>query len=164
MDARRVAPLGFFILAMCMGCGSTQEQRPVAVDTVAERVALLEVDRAFAALSDSVGYIEAYYRFSADQVLLLPPNQHPIRGREEIYRSDLERGLQGHLTWESQDGGVASSGEMGWTWGRWTFGSGDEAGSPQVGYGKYLFLWGKVDGEWKMFVNAWNDDPETGGP
>ena len=125
------------------------------------RAGLLEVDRAFAALSESDGYIEAYYRYSADDVLLLPPGALPRAGREDTYRSDSVEGLLGHLTWEPKDSRVAASGDMGWTWGQWVFTVDDEQGTPQESYGKYVFIWAEAKGEWKMTVNIWNDDPEA---
>ena len=156
--------LGCALIMIPAGCqGSSESEGPVR-DMSGERAALLEVDREFADLSESVGYIEAYYRYSADEILLLPPGIEPMSGREDIYREDSERGLQGQLTWKHQDGRVASSGELGWTWGRWVFTVEDEEGNPQVSFGKYVFLWGKRKGQWKVTVNIWNDNPEPVAP
>lgn len=149
------------LLAVCCLVAVVSACEEGEVNTGEARAGLLEVDRAFAALSESDGYIEAYYRYSADDVLLLPPGALPKAGREEIYRSDSEEGLMGRLTWEPEDARVSASGEMGWSWGGWAFVVEDEGGAPQESYGKYLFVWEKVGGAWRMVVNMWNDNPEA---
>ena len=134
------------------------------MDAGAERKAeidgLLQADREFAALSAREGYVEAYRRFSAEEVLLLPPGSEPRRGRDQIYREDLEDGVLGDLGWKPEDGYVAGAGDLGWTWGRWTFAVDGEGSSPQLSFGKYMFVWRKVDGAWRVTVNIWNDNPE----
>lgn len=153
MGAMKRLMVGCCLAVACSACEWGE------VDAEGARAALLEVDRAFAALSESDGYIEAYYRYSTDDVLLLPPGALPKAGREEIYRSDSEEGLAGHLSWEPADARVAASGDMGWTWGQWLFTVDDEPGAPQRSYGKYVFIWDAANGEWKMTVNIWNDSP-----
>jgi len=134
MGAMKRLMVGCCLAVACSACERGE------VDAEGARAALLEVDRAFAALSESDGYIEAYYRYS-------------------IYRSDSEEGLAGHLSWEPADARVAASGDMGWTWGQWSFTVDDEPGAPQRSYGKYVFIWDGANGEWKMTVNIWNDSP-----
>jgi ketosteroid isomerase-like protein len=151
--------LGFGLAVASSACQEAEQEEEL--DMEGARTALLEVDRTFSALSESDGYIEAYYRYSADDVLLLPPGALPKAGREEIYRSDSEEGLMGRLSWEPEDARVASSGELGWSWGEWAFIVEDEEGAPQESYGKYLFVWEKVGGAWRMAVNMWNDNPEA---
>ena len=155
MGAMRSLVVGCCLVFVCLACEQGE------VSTEAAQAALLEVDRAFAALSESDGYIEAYYRYSADDVLLLPPGALPKVGREEIYRSDSEEGLMGQLTWEPEDARVAASGDMGWSWGEWVFVVEDDEGTQQESDGKYLFIWEMVEGSWRMAVNMWNDNPEA---
>ena len=155
MGAMRSLLAGCCLAVVCSAC----EQGGVEMEGAP--AALLEVDRAFAALSESDGYIEAYYRYSADDVLLLPPGALPMTGREDIYRSDSEEGLMGRLSWEPEDARVATSGDMGWSWGEWMFVVEGEEETPQVGHGKYLFIWKMVGGSWRMAVNMWSDNPEA---
>ena len=152
MDVLKTVLLGCSLSMVCMAC----EQQP---DMRGEEAALLQVDREFSALTATEGYIEAYYRYSADQVLLLPPGTQPRRGREVIYREDSEEGLLGHLQGFPEDGSVSSSGDLGWTWGRWVFTVEDEQGNSQESHGKYLNVWGKIGGQWKLIANIWNDNP-----
>jgi ketosteroid isomerase-like protein len=71
-----------------------------------------------------------------------------------------EQGLLGHLTGEPEDGGIASSGDLGWTCGKCKFAVEDEQGNPQATFGKYVFLWRKIEGEWQVPVNMWSENPE----
>jgi len=130
------------------------------IDLDKEKVALIQVDKDFAAMSAKDGYIEAYYHHLVDDAILLPPGADIKAGRERIYKEDTELGLLGLLEWEPEDADVASSGDLGWTWGRWVFTVGDEQGNPQESYGKYLFIWKKIDGQWKVAANIWNDNPQ----
>ena len=152
MDVLKTLLLGCSLSMVCMGC----QQQP---DMRGEDAALLQIDREFSALAATEGYIEAYYRYSSDQVLLLPPGTQSRRGREVIYREDSEEGLLGHLQWFPEDGIVSSSGDMGWTWGRWVFTVEDEQANSQENHGKYLNVWRKIDGQWKLIANIWNDNP-----
>jgi ketosteroid isomerase-like protein len=77
------------------------------------------------------------------------------------YPRERCRRREGRLSWEPEDARVASSGELGWSWGEWAFIVEDEEGAPQESYGKYLFVWEKVGGAWRMAVNMWNDNPEA---
>ncbi len=133
----------------CHGAGDVEE----------ERVALLQADREFAAMSVEEGFIEAYYRNMADDAILLPPGGDLRVGRERIYREDTERGLSGLLQWEPQAADVARSGDLGWTWGRWVFTVESEPGDSERTYGKYVFVWKKTGGRWKVVANIWNDSP-----
>ena len=159
MNALRIWLAGCFLVIALAGCrqevGTDEE-----IDMRGEMNALLQADRDFAALSVTEGYIEAFYRSSAEEVLLLPPGAGPRSGREDIYKEDSVEGLLGNLDWEPEGGSVALSGDLGWTWGRWTFTVEDKQVYPQQTYGKYVFLWRKIDREWKVTVNIWNENPE----
>ncbi len=130
------------------------------IDLEREKEALIQVDKDFAAMSAKDGYIEAYYRYLVDDAILLPPDADIKAGRERIYKEDTELGLLGLLEWEPEDADVARSCDLGWTWGRWVFTVKDEQGNPEESYGKYLFIWKKIDGQWKVVANIWNDNPQ----
>jgi ketosteroid isomerase-like protein len=122
-----------------------------------EKASLLETDRRFANTSEQLGPAAAFDQFMADDAMMMPSGTLPLYGRESIKalmsRADFE------LTWEPQDGEVSASGDMGWTWGTslvsWT----DDSGETQVRYGKYLNVWRKIDGQWKVAVDIGNESP-----
>lgn len=160
MNGLRIGLAGWVVAILLAGCAQEVDMG-AGEDRKAEIDGLLQADREFAALSEQEGYVEAYRRYSTEEVLLLPPGSEPRRGREQIYREDMEEGLLGDLRWMPQDGYVAVSDDLGWTWGRWTFAVEGEGGAPQSSFGKYVFVWRKVAGEWRVAVNIWNDNPEA---
>ncbi len=126
-------------------------------DPEKEKADLLQTDRDFAAASLEYGAAEAFGRYMADDAMQMPAGAHPVFGREEIFKN-----MEGEYTleWEPQDGDVSASGEIGWTWGQskitWT----DDNGEEQVSYGKYLNVWKRVEGQWKVEVDIGNKSPE----
>ena len=125
-----------------------------------EEARLLQADRDCAAASVEVGFAEAYYRYLAEDATVMPPGQHALSGREDIYATWREDAGDVVLEWEPQDGSVSESGDLGWTWGYWVLTDTDDQGQPQRGYGKYVFIWKRLGGAWKIVANIWNDSPE----
>jgi ketosteroid isomerase-like protein len=95
----------------------------------------------------------------ADDVTVMPPGERPLSGREEIYAAWSEGAGDDGLEWEPQGGSVSQAGDLGWTWGIWVFTTRDAEGQGELSYGKYVFIWKKVDGDWKIVANIWNDNP-----
>ena len=145
--------LGIIVIMIVAAC---QHQ----LDLEKEKEVLLQVDRDFAALSAKDGYIVAYINNLTNDALLLPPGRGINVGRDRIYKEWTEEGLLGKLEWEPITANVAQSGDLGWTWGRWTFDVEDENGKTTRSYGKYIFLWNKINGQWKAAANIWNDNPK----
>ncbi len=137
-------------------CSACQPQ----TDPEQEKARLLQTDRDCAAASVEVGFVEAYYRYLAEEATVMPPGQNPLSGREDIYATWTEEAGDDLLEWEPQDGSVSQSGDLGWTWGNWVFTTTDEEGQSQRSYGKYVFIWKRVAGDWKIVANIWNDSPE----
>ena len=83
---------------------------------------------------------------------LLPPGGDPVQGREAI---------QGFWTEATSTGGtfsletveVAGHGDMAVEIGTY---SGTGADGAHTDHGKYMVLWKKVDGAWKMHRDMWN--------
>jgi len=125
-----------------------------------EAARLLQTDRDCAAASVDVGFAEAYYRYLAEDATVMPPGQDPLAGRESIYARWREDAGDVVLEWEPQDAAVSKSGDLGWTWGNWVLSAMDDEGQSQKSYGKYVFIWKSVGGDWKIVANIWNDSPE----
>ena len=61
----------------------------------------------------------------------------------------------GVLTWEPDFADVAKSGDLGYTWGRYTYTSFDSTESPSCGF--YVTIWKKqLDGSWRFVFDAGN--------
>ncbi|MCG2717170.1 MAG: nuclear transport factor 2 family protein [Candidatus Marinimicrobia bacterium] len=90
---------------------------------------------------------------------MLSANQHPITGRDTIYQQMLANN-EYILSWEPQNGEVASSGDLGYTWGKYKVTAKNPDGAATCRYGKYLNVWKKQpDGSWKVLVDMGNASP-----
>ncbi len=131
---------------------------PKAVDTAADEAALT---------ADPAAWMEAYNAGNADGVaelyaeeaLLLAPGAQAIAGRTAIrdfIASDIEASKAAGLTFRNDEStGVGVSGDMGWVSG--TFSVLDASGAT-VDSGKYLSVYGRVDGDWQLIRDTWNSD------
>ena len=144
------------VVCFAMALSGCQPQ----IDLAQERATLLQTDRDFAAASAEVGFVEAYYRYLADDAVVMPPGQNPLSGRDEIYARWKEEEGDGTLAWTPQDGNISLSADLGWTWGNWVLTTTDDEGRTQRSYGKYVFIWKRVGGDWKAAANIWNDSPD----
>lgn len=121
---------------------------------------IIEVDKAFSQLSAEQGRKAAYERYLAKTAVSLEQAALPLHGRESILKGfDVKDGSPTvTATWEPQDGYVAASGDLAYTWGIYTANitMGD---ATTVTQGKYTSIWKKEDGSWKLAVDISNDYP-----
>jgi len=135
------------------------EQTP-SINIAKERVSLLAADSAFAKASVETNAAEAFKMFLAEDAIQMPNGAMPVNGINAIYEMLSEDVETYTLTWEPQDGDVASSGDMGWTWGLAEFTIQPKAGEKRTSYSKYLNVWIKdFNGEWKVKVDIGNSAP-----
>jgi len=65
------------------------------------------------------------------------------------------------LTWTPVHADMATSGDLGFTYGNYVFKSKDKDGKIVASYGKYVSVWKKQnDGSWKVAVDMGNSSPE----
>jgi len=143
---------GLSVLIMCglTACAAR------AIDLEAERQSLLAADVSFDRRSGQKGPADAFSHYLADRALSLPRNGPPVSGRQEIVQ-----GLAGDysLRWEPKDAVVSENADMGYTWGTWLLTVNTESGALET-RGKYLDVWVKDNGEWKIQVDIGNQaDP-----
>ncbi len=132
-----------------------------SVDVENEKMVLLQTDREFAQTSVELGAAEAFKRFLDANALQLPAGQKPVRGVENIYRQ-MKKGADSYtMSWEPQEGDVAASGDLGYTWGIYKVTVKNQDDSEINSYGKYLNIWKKQpDGSWKVLVDMGNQNPD----
>ena len=89
----------------------------------------------------------------ADDAMLLPPGSEAVEGRaaiEAFWQSTIEElGVQVALTTSELESHMATAIEVG----SYVFTSADGS---HVDHGKYVVLWKKVDGDWKLHRDIWN--------
>jgi ketosteroid isomerase-like protein len=138
----------------------TPTVRPAAFKAAIEagRQSLLQRDLAFAEASSSRGAAEAFYEFMTSDATLLQAGEFPISGIEPI-KVRLAAGQQGTLAWKPEEAQIAESGELGYTWGTYEF---HDRPDRKVRYGKYVTVWKKRDGAWKIVLSIENSSPAAG--
>lgn len=129
-------------------------------DIEQEKQRILQTDRDFAALSVQAGAAEAFKQYSNADVVLLPPNAKPVRGRDSVSQGFVEFDKSFILDWEPQAAEVAASGDLGYSWGTSTGIS--RVTQERAFRGKYLTVWKKdTDGNWKMIADMGNESPAS---
>lgn len=144
------------LLALSVGC--TQG----TVDVEAERSSILAADQTW---SDTVGDLEAFIAFFADDARFLPPDGPQANGRDEIRQSfDALAALPGFsLSWNANFADVSSGGDLGYTVGTFEMTVDGPDGRPATRTGTYTTVWKKQgDGQWKVVSDIPNFDSPAG--
>ncbi len=102
----------------------------------------------------SAGYM-AYY---AGDAVELPDGAPAIVGKANIAKGmGFLDDKNNRLTWSAMGANIASSGDLGYTWGNYEFQSKDKDGNQHVERGKYTTAWKKQgDGSWKVALDTGN--------
>jgi ketosteroid isomerase-like protein len=122
--------------------------------TVSDSQELIDADIAFSDFSVKYGIQKAFIEFAHDSVVLLKPNRWPIIGKQsliESYNGTNDSNLI--LKWEPAKAVIAKSGELGYTYGFWTF-----INQIDTSRGTYLTVWKKdPSGHWKYIADTGNE-------
>ena len=124
-------------------------------DALSKNETLLNADKNFAALSAAKGLREAYMENIDSNGILLRPNALPIAGADAV---DFIIGLKDTgftMIWKPSNAVVATSGELGYTFGVYEIKSSVIDTSL---YGTYVTIWKKQpDGKWKFVLQSNNE-------
>lgn len=92
----------------------------------------------------------------AQDARMMPPNQPPVVGPDAIRSAwgQLVRTEGLSLSWESEEARVARSGDMAWDVGSYTMSLPDGSADR----GKYVVVWTREDGEWKVAVDMFSSN------
>lgn len=143
----------FIALSIMFGCTS-KKSTPVDT-TLAEKILLLQTDKAFSDMSVEKGMKAAFIEYIDSNGVLLKPNQLPIVGANAIDYL-IEQNDTGYtLNWQPQYAFVASSADLGYTYGIYAL---HPNNIDTVIYGTYLSIWQKQgDGKWKFVLDSRNE-------
>lgn len=149
--------LFFAFLITTIGATAAARAEDMGDSTLDE---LLNADRAFAQYSREHGAQAAWGAFLRADGSILPTGGEPIVGLENIVENFADWPEGATIDWYPVAGGVAESGELGWTWGRYVFTAPTESGETQESHGKYLNVWQKDEtGAWKVLIDTGNTNP-----
>ncbi|HET6725566.1 MAG TPA: nuclear transport factor 2 family protein [Gammaproteobacteria bacterium] len=121
-----------------------------------QRQALLSAQTGFGNLSAANGMAAAFQKYAADEVTFLLDGRAPITGRAAIVRALKQNGSV-DVTWSTAQARVSDDGTLGSTWGSYVAGAGQD-----IGYGKFMAVWQKQGGDWRIAAFATNESPGPG--
>jgi ketosteroid isomerase-like protein len=139
----------FSLLLIIFVLFSCSEKRPVADPQV-----LIDADIAFSDYSVKHGIQKSFIEFADDSLVLLKPNRMPIVGKLSLIKSYEGKSDSGVvLTWKPAKAIIAESGELGYTYGFWTF-----VAKTDTSRGTYMTVWRKdKKGYWKYIADTGNE-------
>ena len=115
---------------------------------------LMDADLAFSDYSVKHGLQKAFIEYAHDSVVILKDKHMPLVGKQNLIHSyEGKSDSDVSLTWKPAKAIIAESGELGYTYGFWTFiAKGDTA------KGTYLTVW-KMDSnhQWKYIADTGNE-------
>jgi uncharacterized protein (TIGR02246 family) len=140
------------LLAATAACGPSEPQFGRAdADRIRERAQQYEA--AFNA--KDVARLLAFHSLEA---VFMPPNEPIRRGREAIeafYRDLLAQGAT-ELVIESKD--IGGHGPLAYESGTYSLNRRPARGPHTRDRGKYIFIWRRADGEWRIAYTIWSSD------
>lgn len=148
-----ITPL--LIFAVLTGC------REHKTDTKTEGERLMQISREWSrsAATDSIEKTLSYW---ADDAIVMPPGQPPIKGknsiREMIQGTSKIPGFK--ISWEPLSVIVSKGGDIAYMIEQNQITVNDSLGKPVREFNKSVTIWRKEDdGSWKNIVDMWNADP-----
>jgi len=117
---------------------------------------LMDADRDFSVWSVEHGSNSAFKTFCADEAVMLRDNSYPICGKTAIDSLFSRRpDSLFTLSWEPSAAFLARSGELGYTYGIWTYTVKGDSGTQAQG--TYVTVWTKTANGWKWSLDSGND-------
>jgi ketosteroid isomerase-like protein len=121
--------------------------------SIPDKEQILDADRKFSATAVEKGFNKAFIEFAHAEAVLLRDNSMPVVGKEAVISLFEKADTTGiHFTWEPLSGDIANSGELGYTYGIYTF-----TKDSVTEKGTYISVWKKdAAGNWKYVLDSGN--------
>jgi ketosteroid isomerase-like protein len=145
-DLLQILFIALFVLPSC-----TTNRQTESIEKWKSEIAATE--QAFAEMAQKEGIPTAFQTFAANDVVVLR-NKNLIVGKEALTQFYVKRGSDSgkeSLTWKPDFVDVSSSGDLGYTYGKYTYITTDSLGQTQVYSGIFHTVWKRqADGKWKF--------------
>lgn len=143
------------LFLICLVSCKTKKLNSTKEDQVSKNFELIEVDRAFSAMSQEQGMKTAFIEYLDSNGTILRSNQMPIVGANAIDYLIQQDDTEYTLGWDPRHAEVSESGEMGYTYGVYMM---HPKQQDTVYYGTYSSVWKKQnDGKWKLLLHTENE-------
>ncbi len=134
--------LSVLIIILSISCKSPNQQNANT---------LLEVDKHFSKLSLEKGMNYAFLEYAHDSAVILKDNSMPIIGKSSISKIYNKPDSLFSLTWEPLYANISISGDLGYTYGIYTFRQ-----DSSIEKGTYVSIWKKTKSGWKYILDSGN--------
>jgi ketosteroid isomerase-like protein len=141
--------ISLFLLFFTTSCSFFSTEKEEINTNEEALIEMQKADIAFSEYSKLKGMHKAFLQFIADDAVLLHSNTIPIIGADAILFIANMNDANLELTWNPLGGEVASSGEMGYTYGTFFL----KKDTTTIQQGSYVTIWKKQpDGKWKFVL------------
>lgn len=106
---------------------------------------------------------KAFSSWFADDALTLNNGKQPMYGKANIAAAAGWSPTEYELKWQPLGAQMGPSGDMGFTWGHYDGKGKDKNGAAVVLSGRYITVWKKVNGKWKVSLDASANEPLDAG-
>ena len=134
-----------FVLVFMISCGNKTADNSNAKEEISK------AEKDFAQMAIDKGIAEAFYTFAAEDATIKRGNDSLIHGKDGIknfYSKPVYKTAT--VTWSPDFINVSSSGDLGYTYGKYTWQSKDSSGNVNTTNGIFHTVWKKqADGTWK---------------
>ena len=138
-----------FLILILVSCTSGIDESNIAK----WKSEIIETERAFAEMAKTEGIPEAFLTYAAEEAVLMR-NNTLIIGREAIensFGSPPSGQEKVELTWEPDFVDVSRSGDLGYTYGKYTYSVTDSSGAVKLDSGIFHTVWKRqANGEWRF--------------
>ncbi len=143
-----------FLSGMLFSC---RQKKPV-MNMIALKMELLDADRSFSKMSEMQGMRTAYMSYIDSNGVLLRPNNLPVTGGDAVDLISQSNDSTYIMTWEPKSASIAASGELGYTYGIYSY---KIKNTDTVLFGTYVTIWKKQpDDKWKFVLQTANEGVE----
>ncbi len=134
---------------------------PLTMPTLSPGV--IELVKLEGEFSDSVskGGGKAFASWFADDGVTLNNGKPAVLGRTAIAANANWDPTVYQLSWYAEGAQMAPSNDAGFTWGHYDATTNNKDGRPTTLSGRYITFWKKVDGKWKVALDASADEPSS---
>jgi len=143
-------PLTYISLVLLF-CGCQNKMDSTKVETWKKEV--FDTEIAFSAMAESDGIAHAFLHFASEDAVLLR-NSQLIKGKVSIqnwFETNKAAYDQSKLSWKPDFVEVSSSGDLGYTYGKYVYTSRDSLGNTESSEGIFHTVWKKqTDGTWRF--------------
>jgi ketosteroid isomerase-like protein len=130
----------------------------VKADAAKEQSALMALEEKFSQASEASGFPKAFINYAADDVRVLREGMLPIVGFKDASAAlALKTGTR-PITWQPLKAEVASSGDMGFTYGGYELKG--KTASEAAERGNYVRVWKKIGNKWRVIMDVMVELPK----